>query len=166
MCQRPRRNRDFAGFTIIEIVVVLVILAIAAAIIIPNISSTDDLKATSAARMVATDFQYAQNMAITHQEPVTVTFTTSNESYTLSNASGPLIHPMTKSAYTVNFGAMNGFEGLDIVSADFFGSLAVTFDELGAPDNSGGVAVQAGSHVYQVDVATATGKVTVTYSGS
>jgi len=161
-----RRKDNFAAFTLIELLVVLVILAIAAAIVIPSFSGLGELEVTSAARTIAADLQYAQNMSITFQEPVTVTFDTGDESYTLSNESGPLIHPMTKSAYTVAFSNQKGFENLDIVSADFAGGATVTFDELGAPDNAGAVTVQSGRHAYRIDVSAATGKVTVTDVGS
>jgi hypothetical protein len=69
---------------------------------------------------------------------------------------------MTKGAYTVDFRTLDGFGAVDVVSVNFGGEAAVTFDELGAPDDAGSVSVQSGSHLYRVDVASATGKVTVT----
>ena len=69
-----QRRNNTPGFTLIEIMVVLVILAVAAAIVAPHVASTSDLEAVSAARMVACDLQYAQDTAITTQVPVTVTF--------------------------------------------------------------------------------------------
>ena len=162
---RPPSRRPTA-FTLVEILVVLVVLAIIAAVVGPYAVGTGDLAAISAARMLACDLQYAQDSAITTQLPVTVTFVASGESYELRNASGVLIHPMSKSAYTVNFSTQRGFGNLDLVSADFGGGPTVTFDELGSPDNGGSVTLQAGPHVYRVDVASATGKVTVTSIGS
>jgi len=162
----PKAEPRVKGLTLVEIIVVLVILAIAAALVAPYALSTSDVQATAAARMIATDLQYAQNVAITTQTSTTITFDPAGESYTLSNASGPLIHPMTKSAYTVTFSADNGFGQLDLVSASFNGNPVVVFDELGGPGNSGTVTVQAGQYVYEVDVAPATGKVTVAASGS
>jgi len=163
---KTRNNKSSAAFTLVELLVVLVILAIAAAIIVPSVRGLGDLAATSAARTIATDLQYAQNASITFQLPVTVSFDVSGETYTLSNESGPLIHPMSKSAYTVGFSGQEGFENLDIVSANFSGGPAVTFDELGAPDSAGTVVVRSGRYAYRIDVAAATGKVTVTYVGS
>ena len=84
----------------------------------------------------------------------------------MSNESGPLIHPITKEAYIVNFDSQKSFDKLDIVSASFGGSATVTFDELGTPDDAGSIILQAGPHVYRVEVAAATGKVTVAISGS
>ena len=96
---------------------------------------------------------------------MTVTFDVNGESYALSNTSGALIHPMTKSAYTVTFGSQKGFENVDILSETFPSGQAVTFDELGAPDSPGSVTVACGAHSYRIDVAAATGKVTATSTG-
>ncbi|MDY6913937.1 MAG: GspH/FimT family protein [Planctomycetota bacterium] len=160
-----RKNNAAIGFTMIEIIVVLIVIAIAAAMVIPMVLSTADLEATSGARMLLSDLQYAQNVAITSQTPVTVTFDVSADSYSLTNTSGTLIHPISKSAYEVDFTAMRGFDRLEIVSAGFGGNASVTFDALGTPDNAGSVTLQAGPHIYRVDVAAATGKVTVTSIG-
>ena len=165
MRRDPGKNRPTAAFTLIEILVVLVILAIAAAIVVPSLNSSD-LQATSAARMIAADLQYAQNVAITTQGPVTVTFDPAGNSYWLSNASGALIHPMNKSAYSVDFDSQSGFGQIGIVSASFGGISSVTFDELGAPDSAGSVTVQAGASGYVISVAAVVGRVTVATAGS
>jgi prepilin-type N-terminal cleavage/methylation domain-containing protein len=152
------------GFTLMELIVVIVILAIAAAVAVPMAVGTGDMQVIGAARMLSADLQYAQSEAVTAQQPVTVSFTPSQETYALTwtNTSAPLIHPMTKGAYTVDFRNRDGFANLDVVSASFGGSQSVEFDELGAPDEAGTVTLQAGEHVYQVSLASVTGKVTVT----
>jgi prepilin-type N-terminal cleavage/methylation domain-containing protein len=159
-----RRQTDSGAFTLIELLAVVVILAVIGAMAIPLAVSTADMQVISASRMIATDLQYAQNVAITEQRPVEVAFVPASESHSLvyANESEPLIHPMTKGAYTVDFRTLDGFGAVDVVSVNFGGEAAVTFDELGAPDDAGSVSVQSGSHLYRVDVASATGKVTVT----
>src|SRR5688572_5754245 len=62
----PRRARA-RGFTLIEILTVIVILGIASAVIAPQIGSRDDIKAKAGARVVIADLLYAQNMAIAKQ---------------------------------------------------------------------------------------------------
>ena len=154
-----KRSSSTLGFTLVEILVVVVLMAIAAAMIMASAAGTEDVRASSAAKMIAMDLEYAQNMAITHQDPVTVTFSPGGESYSLTNASGALIHPMSKSAYIRNFTALDGLEDVDVVSAVFAGVQTVVFDELGTPDNGGGVTVLVGQHAYQISVGAATGKV-------
>ena len=165
MCQK-QMIRDRAAFTLVELIVVMVIMAIAAAIVAVSASGSGGVAASAAAKIVAMDLEYAQNVAITHQSPVTVTFTTGSETYALSNASGTLIHPMTKEAYSIDLASMDGFENADIVSAVFGGGSAVTFDESGTPSDPGSVVIQVGSHTYQISVSAATGKVSVAFTGS
>jgi Tfp pilus assembly protein FimT len=135
-------------------------------VVIPQAVNSSDVQVISGARLVASDLQYAQNLAITTQAPVTVTFDPGGNSYLLTtlvdSKSVPVIHPMTKAAYAVNFATQGGFSRLDVVSASFGGSPAVTFDELGSPSSSGTVVLQAGPNVYRIDVAATTGKVSVT----
>ena len=157
--QKPR-NR-LRGFSIAELIVVLVILALAAGMAIPYVSSVGDTAVSSAARLLACDLQYAQNTAITSQTPVTVTFNTAAESYTLSNTSGVMIHPINKSNYVTDFTSQRGFSEVDVVTASFASASTVTFDEMGSPDNAGTVTLQAGPHTYTVGVLPGTGYVTV-----
>ena len=116
------------------------------------------------ARMVSSDLQYAQDTAVATQTSVTVTFDVAGESYSLSNQSGALIHPITKNVYTIDFATEPGMSGLDIVSA-FGGGGSVTFDLIGAPSCGGTVALQAGGVTYNVMVNDVTGTVTVEAPG-
>ncbi len=155
------RERSRTGFTLVEMIVVLVILAVAATIIVPYAAGTTSFQASAAARLIMSDLEYAQNQAITTQTPVLVTFSVPGNSYTVSNASGTLIHPISKQAYVVDFDTSDGFKNVSVSSADFGGSSVVTFDALGSPDNAGTVAVVAGSHTYTVTVAAVSGRVEV-----
>lgn len=150
-----------SGFTLVELMVVMIILAIAAAMILPQAFGTSDLRAKSAARLVVADLEYAQNTAIVTQSNTTVTFDDSNNSYEVSNVSGTLIHPITHQEYEVDFDTKRGFDGVSIVAVDFDGGFSVTFDSLGAPDPDGTVDIGAGEHAYRVTVTPVTGRVTV-----
>ena len=163
---QPSKQRNSRAFTLVELIVVMVIMAIAAAMAAPYAIDTGSAGATAAARIITCDLQFAQDEAITSQVPVTVAFSTAGESYSLSNASGALIHPINKTSYVIDFNALRGLNGVDVVSASFGGGSSVTFDELGSPDNAGNVTVQCGSDSYVVNVAAATGKVTVSAGGA
>jgi Tfp pilus assembly protein FimT len=144
--------------------VVLLVVAITAALVVPYAASGDS-QVVSAARLAAADLQYAQSLAITTQIPVTVTFSAAQRKYTVSNTSGTLNHPMTGKPYVVDYPGTRGYEGVSIVSAVFGAGAAVTFDATGAPDNAGSVTLRVGASAYRLDVAAATGNVTVTRAG-
>ena len=165
---RPERSKSHetrgvarVGFTLIELIVVVVILAIMAAVVIPYVTGTSSMKAQSAARLVMSDLEYAQDLAITSQSDITVTFDTSGNFYGVSNESGPLNHPITKKTYVVDFDTLAGLSGVSLTAASFGGGSSVTFDSLGAPSPDGSVNVSAGVSGYQVTVAPITGRVTV-----
>ena len=99
------------AFTLVEILMVVLILAIASAVIVPQIGTRDDLKAAAGARVVMADLIWAQNRAISTQQEQYVVF--SGNSYTLwyKNSSGTLtqsINPVTESPYTETFNVAGG----------------------------------------------------------
>lgn len=166
---RPRaraRSSGPGGYTLIELMVMLAILGIAAAVVIPSAIDQSPFESASGARTIMTDLEYAQNVAITTQTPVTVSFNVGANSYQLTNASGLLKNPMTKADYVVQLAAQSGLNGTKISSVSFNGAASVTFDEMGAPSNAGTVKIQAGASVCQITVAAATGKVSVAVVGS
>jgi len=159
--RKPNNGHSGRGFTLAELIVVMLILGIVSAMVLPKVVGSNDIQARSAARIVMADLEYAQSQAIVTQAPVTVTFDTASNSYTVSNASGPLIHPITKNTYTVKLHQTRGMTNVSLASANFGGGASVTLDALGAPDNGGTVTVAAGPHSFSVTVAVITGRVTV-----
>ena len=162
---QPEHRNVASGFSLAEVIVVVIILGIAAGIVTPYVISTNDTALLSAGRTLASALQYAQSEAITSQVKVKVSFNTATNSYTLANIQGTtsttMIHPIDKSDYVVNFSTQPGFEGVTLSNAVFgAGSVAeVTFDEMGSPDNSGTVTLTAGASAYTVSVSEATGTI-------
>ena len=115
-------------------------LGIAAACIVPQIGTRNDLNAAAAARSVMADLLYAQNRAISTQKAHFVEFSStgycllSRESdtsplYTITN-------PTTQNSYVVTIGPSNTtFSNVSISSVNFDGSPSMTIqlDSLGAP---------------------------------
>ena len=170
--------RTSRGFTLIEILMVVVIIGIAGAVIIPQLSSRDDLKVSSAARVVMSDLLYLQNLAITRQRNHYALFDATAQTYTLLDgaAMSVLTHPVSKNAYTMRFGSAgeSGLRESKLVSAAFLsqpgGSAFTTigFDEMGTPliyDAGstqplveGSVVLQCGVHKLKIVVASYTGQ--------
>jgi prepilin-type N-terminal cleavage/methylation domain-containing protein len=129
-----------SAFTMIEILMVALILAIAASIIIPQVSGSSDLTCSAAARTVLSDLLYAQDRAISTGQPHYVSFDTANTQYSIyaltSGATWTLIgHPVNQTSYIMHFGAtgINSVGNATLVSANCGGSTIVEFDETGAP---------------------------------
>ncbi len=150
------------AFTLIEILVVVVVIAICGAMIAIHASDTGDIQVTSAAKKLSRDLQYARSLAISSQSAVTIQFDLAQESYTMLDSDGvPLVDPVTKENYVVKFPEMDGMGRVDIATASFGGGSSVTFDDLGSPDNGGAVTLSVGEHQYTVNVVAATGRVVV-----
>ena len=160
------------GFTLVELIIVVVILSIAALIAVPMVSSAADMQVRSAANQISAHLDYAKSMAITHQQAYSVVFDVSNESYQVQDGGGNLIdHPVNPGDFVVNF-SNTELDKVDITSADFDGvvSNAVTFNYLGSPYsgtdtstplNSGQIILQATDFSITVSVEPVTGYVTM-----
>ena len=78
------------GFTLIEVVMVMVIVGILAVTVMPKINSTLPGAASvdGAAYMVASDIRYAQEYAMANRVSKEIRFTSGSESYSFSPTSG------------------------------------------------------------------------------
>jgi general secretion pathway protein H len=161
------------GFTLIELMIVMVILAIAAAMVVPMASSAGTMQVRSAGNMVAADLEYAKSMAISRGQKYSVVFNTTNETYRVTDQNGNTIaHPVNQGfLYTIDFRNDSRLNQVDIVTANFDGSATVSFDYLGSPYsgsggsatplNSGVITLQAGGVTKTVTVQSVTGYISV-----
>jgi len=162
-----------SGFTLLEIIIVVVILGIAALIAVPMFSGAADMQVRAAANRIAADLDYAKGLAVTHQQEYSVVFDTGNEAYEIQDQSGTVInHPaQTGSQYVVDFETDDNFSRVNIATVVFNSPMnhTITFDYLGSPFdgdgnplNSGIITLQADTFTITVDVEPVTGYVTVT----
>jgi prepilin-type N-terminal cleavage/methylation domain-containing protein len=158
-----------SGFTIIEVLVVLVIIAIAAMMVVPMMSSAADMQLRSVSNMIAADLEYAKSMAIGKQKVYSVVFDASAETYQLEDPNGVIKHPVKKGFdYVVNLASDNRTDRVDIASVDFDTTNEVKFDYLGSPYNgtgtnlnSGTITLQAEGMAMTITVAPVTGYISI-----
>lgn len=165
------------GFTLIEVIMVVVILGFAAFIAIPMVSNAADVQARAAANRIAADLDYAKGLAITHQRDYTVVFVPSGESYEIrvepAGAGDVIEDPVNPGDFVVDFSADSRLDRVDVVSADFDADIsnAITFDYLGSPYsgldtvnplNSGTITLQADNFTLTVNIEPVTGYITIT----
>lgn len=168
VCALPGRN-SARGFTLVEIVIVLVILSIVALAAIPLVSSGGSMQIRSAANLIAADLEFAKSTAIGRGESFTVVFDDTTESYTIKDAKGEKIaHPVKKGFdYIMNLGE-EGLDKVDIFGVDFDGTSEIKFDYLGSPYNgdnnplsSGTISLKAGSATMTIIVEPVTGFISI-----
>jgi len=169
-CRCDLRARG-GGFTLAEILLVVLIIAIAAMIAVPMMGSMDSVQIRSAANMIAADLEYAKSMAISRQEDYSVVFP-ANSYYEVHDQNGIIKHPVKKGFdYKVDFSGDSRLDKVVIESADFDSSNTITFDYLGSPYsgsgtsnplNSGTISIRAGDFTMTVSVEPVTGFISIT----
>ncbi|MEM9019921.1 MAG: GspH/FimT family pseudopilin [Planctomycetota bacterium] len=165
------RPTQRTGYTLVEVLITVTIMGLAAAIVVPNMLQGGTMGVQAGARMVVADLLFAQNEAMAHNSARRIVFSPSTDSYHVqkydSNAGAwvldynPVIGGDDKNNYEIDFTEDPRFRGVDIVSADFGGSDTIQFDDLGNPSSGGTVRLRYDQHIYDIDVAPFTGRVTV-----
>jgi len=134
------------AFTIIEILIVVALLAIAGMMVVPMMSSAASIQIESAANMIAADLDYAKSMAISRGQNFSVAFDKTTETYQIKDQAGNVIpHPVKKGFnYVIDFRNDRRLNRVDIFDANFDGTSEVKFDYLGSPYNGSGAALNSG----------------------
>jgi len=163
MFRTTKQYRGTNGFTMTELITVTVLLGVASAVAIPQFSSNTRYYAQSAARAISHDMQYAQDLAITTQSPVTLALDPDGAGYSLEDNLGTVLtHPITRKPYTVSFQDDPGMSTLTI-SPSFGGSWNIAFDAFGTPSVGGTITIshEAMASNVVLTLHEATGTVTV-----
>ena len=166
MLQHPSRARSRTAFTLVEVLVVAVIMAIAGAIVVPQMLTTGTMRLQAATRMVIADILYAQNEAIAQHAPRRIMFDPANDLYRLTDQTGTTLTVSWKGGggtanYVIDLSQDNRFKGVSMTSSDFGGTSVLEFDDLGAPIAGGSVELEFDQTRFRVTVAAFTGRVTV-----
>lgn len=172
------RRRPRHAYTLIEVLITVTIMGLAAAIIVPNMMQGGTLGVQAGARMIISDMLFAQNEAMAQQSTRRVVFDTTVNSYRVekydaSSSSWVLEYNPTlggggsdKQNYITSFDDDSRFKGVEIVSADFNGSNIIEFDDQGSPSSGGTIRLRFEDHVYEIKVAPFTGRITVESVGT
>jgi len=179
--RRSEKTRRFltgpdasSGFTAVEILIVVVIIAIAAMMAIPMMTSADSCQIRSAANMIAADLEYAKSMAISRSQCFSVVFDETTDSYRIKNQGGTIIpHPVKKGFdYVVDFPGDSRLNKVDISNVGFEpgSSDTITFDYMGSPYsgsgtsnplNSGVITLQAAGTSTTINIEPVTGFISI-----
>lgn len=149
------------GFTLVEVMLVILLGIIMAGVVLPSPHSLDDQRITGVARVMESDLEFAQARAIATGQNHRVLFSLGGDdllsSYQVESPPGVVIEePLSRKPWVRNFES-----GTDIVSANFDGQLAVIFDGSGQPSAGGAVLLRLVEFDATVTIASVTGEVTL-----
>jgi len=155
------------GFTLIEVVMVLVIVGILAALAIPRFDSFYSIKLDGSMKKVVSDIRYAQLTAVSRHGNCRIVFGPASDTYiaeeqlTLGGPWSGIKDPFTKANLTMNFRTDPQYKGIDIVNANFNSSNILQFDWQGVPQAGGTATFNCQGNIRVVTVAQNTGRVRV-----
>ena len=133
------KHNRYKGFTLIELVMVMVIMAIIGVLVMSPKSFLTQTRETDAASKIKSDIRYAQGFALSTQKRTRVAFNTTTESYSVYSENSPgsttwtlINNPLTRANFTVNL--TTDFPGLNISVVNFNGAgNGLVFDSAGRP---------------------------------
>ncbi|MEW6408720.1 MAG: GspH/FimT family pseudopilin [Nitrospirota bacterium] len=154
---------DTRGFTLIELIVVVIFLSILAIIAVPRLSRVTDLKIAGAADKIAADIRYAQQLSMSEGGKYAVKFETSPNGYYIFNDANTngikdpsesyALDPQTNDSMIINLNT-GVFDGITVDTAGY-----VRFDSKGVPNSSLTVTLNGGKK--SINVVSQTGMVYV-----
>jgi len=162
-------GRMARAFTLVEILIVIMVLAILAAVVVPMSGSTDATRLMAAARLLVVDIEFAQHTSITHpDDPALLKIDQANNQYWIAQASDvgtPVTDPGSLQPLLGQFGTGRGtpFTGVTIQSYSLDGDTELHFSGVGVPDQTSDatVVLANGVHTMTITVAAGSGEVSV-----
>ena len=183
------RRAALRSYTLIELIMVMAVLALAAALLIPHMVGTDSMTVQAAVRLLIADLSFAQSDALANQEFRRVVFYDEGEGYcilivdsfdaaTPADLDDPSVNyvydPLgMMGRYIVDYSVDDRFEGVAITEATIDGTILslqpqITYDQLGGtvrldstPGIGGSIVLTFKDSSYRITVSPFTGKLTV-----
>jgi prepilin-type N-terminal cleavage/methylation domain-containing protein len=170
----PSGKKNKQGFTLAEVLAVVVIISIAAMIVVPMMGDTNDMKVASASRQIVSALLYAQTLSISSQQKHQVVFDTVNNCYEIQDESGNVIpDPVSPGQpYRISYANHPQLRPVAIQDVDFGDTNIVWFDTMGAPYegaiggsqsllSQGIITVAAGTETMAVHVEPVSGRINI-----
>jgi prepilin-type N-terminal cleavage/methylation domain-containing protein len=154
-------HRQTRGFTLVEIMIVTLIVAVAAALVVPMFGDAEVQRLRSAASMLVADMELAQSESIAHPDALRVvvfdTPGTSAHSYRIAPASTPatpITNPIDKQPYRVTFGTGRAatLEGVTIQAYSLGGDTTLGYRSYGQLDQTAAATVTLACDGKQVTI--------------
>lgn len=131
-----------AGFTLVELMTVVIVLGIAAALAVPMLGDTATSRLQGAASTLSADLAFAQVESLAHSEDTrVVVFDNPNDTYHIalsSDTATPITNPINKQPYLVDYGsgAAQSLTGVTISSYALDGDDELGFGVYGGLDQA------------------------------
>ena len=166
------RQARSAGFTLTELIVMMLVIAIISAIALPRMGNAPVLVSTQAEQL-AGDMRYVQTLAMTQGQRYIISFPSATSYRFLDVTGNPVVHPVTGSNAAITLGAnvtlalqtpiappgnALGFDGLGVPYS--VSMPAATFN--GALTQPATIKLTKDTETRSVTVTQETGRVTVT----
>jgi prepilin-type N-terminal cleavage/methylation domain-containing protein len=152
-------NKSKRGFTLIELVVVVLIMALLTAIVMPSASMSDKRKLDTVQVALQDAINHARALAYHKGEAYGVKFHITKQWFAVvNNKATPVEDPLSHGPYIVylNHPGMPG--NVSVGSAQFNGRRTAAFNEKGILVHGGEVLIQAGESTRRLLINSATAK--------
>ena len=131
------------GFTVIEVVILIMVVGILSAALLPKMLSQSTISAEMTGNLIASDIRSVQSVAMTQLSSKSIVFHQGSSAYTAHG-----LHPEDRT-----------LPGGTIANADY----TISFNTFGEPDNPGTFLFSCRENNISVTISSLTGKVTVTH---
>ena len=151
-------HRPQCGFTLVEMLAVVVIMGILSALAIPMLGDTAQTKLVAAANQIAADIGYAQVESISHADDLRfMVFDINNNTYWIaptSNTATPITNPVGNVPYRIQFGSgpNKQLAGVTLSSVSLNGDDRIRLGVYGELDQATPASITIACDVYQMTV--------------
>jgi len=138
-------GRAGAGFTLIELVMVIVIIGILAVVTVPRFQAFNIVKLNSAVKKVVSDIRYTQSLAVSSHDMYGMTFNTGLERYEVRRVrdNSYAKDPLSRQDFAVDFRSDPMYGGMDISSANIGSTNQLRFGWNATPLNGNNVSISS-----------------------